>query len=334
MSLRQAILSLPGFRSGATVSARRKLLSAAIAAKWQLDRARLPLTEEHRELYEIIHRAYWRRLEDFPHLVRCRGFNDKIQWLKLFDQSEQMPACSDKLAVREYVQSRLGSGFLPSVYQAVSTYGELDVEKLPNSFVLKTNHDSGNVVVVRDKARFDKNSAEERFTWALGRVHAWEEGEWAYAFIEPKLFAEELLLGRGSQPPPDFKFYVVEGKVRFMHYIYDRATDPKEQTVDADGRDLRIALYPHFKLGHDFRRPENWDELLHVAENLGKPFKCVRVDLYNIGTKIFFGELTFWPMGGFYQGSGQVEIGKFLDFDRSTFRPPIYGRVPRAKRPE
>jgi hypothetical protein len=328
---RDRLLSLPGARSGATLAARRALLSAAIAAKWKLDRARLPLTAEHRELYDIIHRANWRRLQDLPNLVRCRGFNDKIQWLKLFDQSEAIVECSDKLGLRGYVRRKLGDGFVPELYQVASDFDSLDFDALPESFVLKTSHDSGNVVIVRDKERFQIESVRERFSWSLGRIHAWTEGEWAYAFVRPQLFAEELLPGPLSFPPPDYKFYVIEGKVRFMHYIYDRASDPKEQTVDSEGRDLGIALYPHFRYGNAFVRPGNWDELLRTAEALSGSFKCVRVDLYNTERGVFVGELTFWPMGGFYEGEGQMRLGKYLDFDRDTFMPPIYQRIPSTK---
>lgn len=334
MSLRQAILSLPGVRSGTTVSARRKLLSAAIAAKWQLDRARLPLNEEHRELYGIIHRSSWKWLQDFPRLVHCRGFNDKIQWLKLFDQREEAVQCADKIAVRDYVKERTDDSLLVPVLQTCSRFEEIDFAALPKSFVIKVNNESGNVILVRDKAAMDMEKAEGLVNYCLRRVYGWNDGEWAYACIAPRIVVEEFIEPESKVPPADYKFHCVDGKVRWLQYIFDRGADTKEAIVDPDGRVTDI----HFdhKMTHvpRFQKPAQWKRLKEVAEALAASWKYVRVDLYLVDDEVKFGELTLHPLAGTYRGEGQLQLGKLMDFDRSTFRPPIYRRVPRAPRPE
>jgi hypothetical protein len=305
----------------------KKRLSLRIRSKWRKDARHLPLTPEHWELYNIIHRLCWRELHDFPNLIQCRDFNDRIQWLKLFDQHEAMARCSDKILVRDYIRERIGDKYLVRLYQVRARFEEINFDALPNQFVIKTNHDSGTVILVRDKNKWDKASAATRIQNSLKQTYGWLNGEWAYAFVKPAILIEEFIEPERTAPPPDYKFYVVEGKVRFVHFIYDRGADTKEQTVDRDGNDLATELYPSFKLGAAFRKPECWPEMLDVAERLGKGFKCVRVDLFCSNNRIYAGEMTFWPMFGCYKGEGQKKLGPLLDFDRSTFQPPIYHRA-------
>lgn len=296
-------------------------LTTKIQAKWLYDKHYLPLTPDHYELYDIIHRLYWSKLHDFPNLINCRDFNDKIQWLKLFDQNPKIVRCSDKILVRDYIRERVGDEYLVKLYQVHDHFSQIDFGTLPQSFVIKTNHDSGSVILVRDKSNFDFHSGKSRIEAALKRPYGWENAEWAYAYIKPKVFVEEFIDPESSTPPPDYKFYCIDGVVRFVHYIYDRGFDTKEQTLDPEGNDLATELYPSFKLGKGFRKPTVWNQMISVAERLGSGFKCVRVDLFCSSDRIYAGEMTFWPMAGHYKGKGQKKIGKFLDFDRSTFKP-------------
>mgnify|MGYP003612413019 FL=1 len=130
-------------------------IGARIYLKWLTDCRRLPLTSDHWELYQIIHRLYWKDLRDFPNLVNCRDFNDRMQWLKLFDQSEEIIRCSDKITVRDYVKERVGEKYLVELYQVCDHFSQINFKSLPKSFVIKTNHDSGSVILVRDKSKFD-----------------------------------------------------------------------------------------------------------------------------------------------------------------------------------
>ncbi len=301
----------------------QKIGDAKLASqrKWEHDCRRLPLTAAHRDLYMTIHRLCWQKLGEFPNLVACRDFNDRIQWLKLFDQDREMIRCSDKILVRDYVRERVGDQYLVNLYQARDRFSQIDFDALPNTFVIKTNHDSGTVILVRDKAQFDSHTVENQINSALKNPYGRNKGEWAYLFVQPKVFVEELIDTQSHKPPPDYKFYCVEGKVKFCHYIYDRGFKTKEQTVDPYGNDLATELYPKFELGTDFRKPDRWDEMIHVAERLGRGFKCVRVDLFCTGENIYVGEMTFWPMGGHYKGEGQKKLGQLLDFDRTTYKP-------------
>jgi len=321
------ILRLSNLIEQLSVRLKELLLSAKIRLKWHTDKLYLLLTAEHYELYNIIHRHYWHQLHDFPDLINCRDFNDKIQWLKLFDQSPEIVRCSDKILVRDYVRERVGEEYLVKLYQVHNHFSEIDFDNLPQSFVIKTNHDSGTVILVRDKSQLDYQATAERIEVSLKNTYGWANGEWAYSYIEPKVFVEEFIEPENPKPPPDYKFYCIEGVVKFVHYIYDRGSNPKEQTIDPNGNDLGTELYPSFKLGKDFKRPNCWQEMMYVAETLSKGFKCVRVDLYCSNDQIYVGEMTFWPMAGCYKGEGQKKLGKYLDFDRTTFKPFLLSQL-------
>lgn len=303
------------------------VLSGALDIKWMWDRAILPLTPEHKELYRIIHRKSWRELKKFPNLIRCSDFNDRMQWLKLFDQSEDIVRCSDKILVRDYINERIGDQYLVKLYQVCDHFHEIDFEKLPHSFVIKTNHDSGTVFIVNDKSTLDRQKVGAYVELALARAFGWLNGEWAYSYIVPKVFVEELIGEVNSAPPADYKFFCVDGNVKFCHFICDRGKDTKEQTVDRFGNDLATELYPAFKLSTEFKKPGRWDEMIAIAEQLSSGFKFVRVDMYFVDNRIYAGEMTFWPMAGFYKGEGQKVLGRLLNFDRASYRPFVLAEL-------
>ena len=150
------------------------LLDLRIRLKWRRDRKHLPLTGEHWELYRILHRDSWRRARRLPDLVHGRSFNDHVQWLKLFDQDERMVQLSDKVGVRSHVEARLGSGHLPTLLQVGKQFDDIDWDALPAAFVVKATNDSGSVVVVPDRSRFDREAARARIERGLRRVTGFE----------------------------------------------------------------------------------------------------------------------------------------------------------------
>jgi hypothetical protein len=328
-----SILKLPGARSSPTRKVRAMVFNLLLAGKWQWDKAHLPLTSRHRELYDLIHRAHWRRLGHFPDLINCPDYNSAIQWLKLFDQSQQVIACADKLAVRKYVAERIGEQHLVPVLQTCELFEEIDFKSLPQSFVIKVNNDSGNVVLVRDKTSLDRAAAREIVNFSLSRVYGWDGGEWEYAFIAPKILVEEFIEPESSSPPADYKFHCVDGTIRWLQYIFDRGSDTKEVIVDPEGRVTDIHFDRHMKHATQFTRPAEWAQLCDIAETLAAGWKYVRVDLYLTGGIIKFGELTIYPLAGCYPGDGQQVLGKLMDFDRATVKPPIYCLSDKARRP-
>jgi hypothetical protein len=293
----------------------------AIRSKWFRDSFSLPLTRQHWPLYAVIHRLCAAELERFPDLVRCPGFNDKIQWLKLFDQQDLTVRCSDKLAVRDHVRERVGENFLVPIYQVCDKFADIDFENLPASFVIKANHDSGTVILVRDKRKLDFGQIESRINASLARAYGEDTGEWAYALIRPRVFVEQLIESSPETPPPDYKFHCVDGKVRWLQFISERGRNTKEAIVEPDGVSTPIHFDHNMIHSQAFSIPARWNEMKRVAEQLSRGFRYVRVDLYCTEQRILVGEMTFFPLMGCYKGDGQITLGRRLDFDRSLHHP-------------
>ncbi|NGX96817.1 MAG: hypothetical protein G4V63_16855 [Candidatus Afipia apatlaquensis] len=298
-------------------------LDFRIRMKWNRDRKTLPLTSKHRELYDISHRFLWKELGRFPNLIDCDDFNDRIQWVKLFDQRIETVMCTDKVRLRDHVRECLGAGYCPELFQVHDKFEDIDFDALPDRFVIKANHDYGSVLVVKDKQSLDMRAANDLFSSALSRPFGWDRGEWAYSFIPRKVFVEEFIGSGDLRPPPDYKFLCVDGSVKFLHYLYDRDSGLKEQVIDLEGNDPGVRFFAYVPYGSGFTMPGNWKEMISCAEKLSKGWKFVRVDLYSVNGKIYVGEMTFFPAGGAYPGDGQAFWGKMLDFDRTTFLPPI-----------
>lgn len=146
-----------------------------------------------------------------------------------------------------------------------------------------------------------------------------------------RVLIEEFLEPENLTPPAGYKFYCVGGSVRFVHFIFDRGSDTKEQILDRHGQDLGTGLCASFTLSKGFRKPENWEEMIRVAEQLSKGFKCVRVDLYSSHGRTLAGQMTFWPMAGCHKGEGQRTLRTFLDFDRRSYKPLVHTRLSRPQ---
>lgn len=300
------------------------LYKVAIAIKFMKDFIQLPLTRHHWKLYFVIHKMLFKELGSLPDLVSGQSFNEKIQWVKLFDQDALMVTCADKVSARQYVNRVLGEGYLPTLYSVANDYDQLDFENLPNAFVVKANHDSGSVVVVRDKSTFHENEHRDFFNKALSRPYGVKNGEWCYRNIPRKVFIEEFI-GNPEEGgvPPDFKFHCSGGEGRFMQYIHDRDKGGHEVITDPNGNRLDVHLDPKLTKSVEFEVPKQMAEMVQVARSLAKPFKYVRVDLFLSGGQIYVGELTFFPYKGCYQGQGQKILGQMLDMDRSTVKPLV-----------
>ena len=299
----------------------KRKLNFILQHKWNHDCRYLPLTVAHRELYDNIHRRYRKIFGKFPNLVNCQDLNDRIQWLKLFDQDREIVRCVNKITVRNYVQEEVGNQYLVELYQAHDHFDQIDFDALPNAFVIKTNHDSGTVFLVRDKAQLDKPGLKLQIEAALCKSWGWKAGEWGYSYIPPQVLVEEMINPQNHEPPADYKFHCSEGEVKFMSYICSHDGEREGQVLDPDGYDLKIRIASGWKLGTSFKKPQQWDKMIDIAERLSKNFKYVRVDLFCTGQHIYVGELTFWPMAGYSKEGGQKILGPLIDFDRTTYKP-------------
>jgi len=242
----------------------------------------------------------------------------------LFDQNPALIQCSDKYRVREFVKERIGGKYLIKLIGSYERFSDIDFSRLPVSFVIKTNHDSGSVYLIKNRNESDQKALSKKLSKALPKKYGVEKGEWNYQYIRPKIIIEEYLGALADSPPPDFKFHCVNGRVAWLQYIYDRESKTKEIIFDRNFNQLPLHLDLNFQSSNlEITKPLNWNKMVAVAEKLATNFKYVRIDLYNTKNRILFGEMTFFPMSGCYSSYDIKNFGEMMNFDTATFSPPL-----------
>ncbi|MEA1787684.1 ATP-grasp fold amidoligase family protein [Arenibacter sp. GZD96] len=239
------------------------------------------------------------RILGYPlNLKHPRTFNEKIQWLKLNLRTPLHVVCSDKFLVREHVREKLGDTYLIPLLLETTNPQNLKPENLPDyPMIIKTNHGSGNVIMIKDKKKSDWPSLQREMRKSLQDRYNSGKGEWHYAKIKPRILVEKLLLDPGGNIPQDYKLYCFQGKVRFIEVHANRFT---HHTVDFfDTAWQRIDCTTLDRSSSPPLRPATLEDMLRIAEILANDFFFVRVDLYSLQSKVYFGELTFYPGSGF-----------------------------------
>ncbi len=245
-----------------------------------------------------------------------KTYNEKLNWYKLNYKNDLMIQCVDKVLVDEYVKSKGLGHILTKKYAIWNNPEEIDITNLPNKFVIKTNHDTGGVVVCRRKEDFNKDKYDfikKHFEKDFCDYYL----EWPYKFVEKKIFAEEIIETNNGKFPLDYKFFCFNGEPKFIFVGSERETEFKIDFFDTEWNWLNVKRnYPNAKKHPE--KPGNLAEMLEIAKVLSKDFPHVRVDLYNENGKIRFGELTFYSgagIGRLYPHSFDYKFGEYFDIE-------------------
>ena len=225
-------------------------------------------------------------------------FTEKLQWLKLYDRKPIYTTLADKYSVREYVAEKIGSQYLTKLYGLFEKSSEIEWEKLPNRFVLKTNHGSHWIIRCKDKNFINrKKTCQELDSW-LADNYYYHEREWQYKDIPPKIMCEEFLEGDKKFGLLDYRIWCFNGQPKNIEVIIDRFGSTKRAFYDLDWQKMDVQItYP--MITTEIPRPVQLAEMLSIAKSLSVGIPFVRVDLYNFEKKIIFGELTIHPAAGF-----------------------------------
>ncbi|WP_272152049.1 ATP-grasp fold amidoligase family protein [Tenacibaculum aiptasiae] len=228
------------------------------------------------------------------------SFNEKIQWLKLYDFKPEYTQMVDKYEVRNYVAERIGEEYLiPLIGGPWNNFEEINFELLPNRFVLKCTHDSGGVVICTDKSKFDKSSAREKINNSLNRNYYWGGREKVYKDIKPRIIAENYLVNEEGAELKDYKIMVFNGKAKCSFVCSERFSGDKLKVTFFDLNWNRLPFerrYPQSSVS--VKRPENYKLMIELAETLANKILFNRVDFYELNGRVYFGEMTFYPGGG------------------------------------
>ncbi len=240
-------------------------------------------------------------------------FNEKLQWLKLYDRRDQIVLLADKSSVRDFVAKKIGINYLNEVYGVWGKLEDINFKNLPNSFVIKATHGSGMNYFVRDKAKENGDSIIDICSKWLRTDYGVSGREWMYSKMKPKIIAEKLILDNQGKVPKDYKVFCFNGKAKFIAIDVDRFENQRRCFYDINWTKQNFTTLHKIYEG-DIPRPSNLDELLFCAETLAETFKFVRVDFY-LTDKLIFGEMTFFPGNctePFYPDSFDFELGEYL----------------------
>lgn len=226
-----------------------------------------------------------------------KKFNEKLQWLKLYDRKPIYTIMVDKYRVKQWVVNKIGEQYVNSTLAVYNAVDEINLDELPEQFVLKCNHDSGSVVICKDKASFDLETAKRKLDAAMKKNFYWEAREWPYKNVQHVILADGYLDDHLGDELRDYKFYCFNGEPKIV-YCTNKGRDIYENFYDMDFNPIDIS--------HGFRRfeseitkPDGFETMKKNAALLSAGIPFVRVDFNEVEGQVLFGEFTFFDWAGF-----------------------------------
>lgn len=278
--------------------------------------------------YTFICKTY-RNLGRELNLKDPKRYTEKLQWLKLFYRNDLMPICSDKYEVRAYIEEK-GYGYLLNDLIAVyDNVDDFDPATLPERFVLKTAHGSGWNLIVPDKSKANWFWWKKIMrSWMKQNLY-WFGREWNYQSQKPRIVVEKYLEDDSGELR-DYKIICTNGAPRFMQVDENRASNHKRIYVDEEGKPLEFEDSQTSLTDLSFRFGDLQKEMFRIAADLCKPFVYVRVDFYECGGKIYFGELTFFGGSGFFSFSpdeADFTLGEMIELPEPNYNLDLYKKI-------
>ena len=227
------------------------------------------------------------------------NYTEKLQWLKLYDHRPEYTTMVDKYEVKKYVADRIGKQYVIPLLGVWDSADEIDFDVLPDRFVLKTTHDSGALVICKDKSKLDVKAAKKRLNHFLGRRYYDCNREWPYKNVKPRIIAEQYMEDSTHKELRDYKFFTFGGVPKVLYIAQGRGRG--EPTV-ADFFDMNFNHLP-FTIDHDMadvppEKPACFEEMKRLAAILSEGTPQLRVDFYEVDGKVYFGEMTFFHCSG------------------------------------
>jgi hypothetical protein len=226
------------------------------------------------------------------------GFNEKMQIFKISKEAEALWPYADKYEVRKYIEEKIGSTYLTKLYGVYNDAEEIKIDELPNSFVLKATHGSGWNVLCPDKKKFNWNDQKPKFiAWMRLNYYVSFGREKQYNLIKPRIVCEEFLEAENGDLR-DYRFFCFRGQPRFIQHDINTLTDHRRNFYDCNWNQYPKLHTSKPNTDKPIEKPAELEQMIEIAKKLAAPFKHVRVDLYNVKGKIYFGELTFTSGSG------------------------------------
>ncbi len=264
---------------------------------------------------------YFHHFHRFADLKNPQTFNEKLQWLKLHDHNPLYTTLVDKYAVKKWVADKIGEQHIIPTLGVWKKAEDISFDKLPNQFVLKVNHDSGGLVICRDKSKLDKQAAIAKLSRALENNGYWYGREWPYKNVKPCILAEKYMEDAQQPTIIDYKFYTFNGEPRFIAVCQGMSN---HATARMSYMDMSWAFMPFTRTNYrPFQdiphKPAHLQKMYELAKILAAGTTFIRVDFYEVENQVYFGELTFLPSSGLTPFSPKIwdrEIGSWLTLPR------------------
>lgn len=226
-----------------------------------------------------------------------QSFNEKLQWLKVYNRDPQYAKLVDKYEVKKYITEVLDRKYVIPTLGVWNTFEEIDFDALPNQFVLKCTHDSGGLVVCKDKANLDIDAAKKKINQSLQNNYYYSGREWPYKNVKPRIIAEQYM----ADDLRDYKLFCFNGVPRMTLVCSERFTKDglKEDFYDEAWNHLDVQGPEHGNAILPIERPKQYELMKELAAKLSEKMPFARIDFYEINEKVYFGEITFYPASGF-----------------------------------
>ena len=237
------------------------------------------------------------RLRETLDLKDPKTFNEKIQWIKLYCKNEIYTVCADKYAARGYVKEKIGESALNKLYRKYDRIEDININELPNSFVLKVTHGSGQNILCPDKSKVDWRFAFKMLKYYMRENQYYHNKEWAYKNIIPKIICEEYLEEDGKLPL-DYKVFCFNGSPQYIQVDVDRFGKHERYLYNREWYRVYSEKENMARDNTDIKRPLQFQKMMAYASSLSKDFPFVRVDFYCLKNNVIFGEMTFYPGSG------------------------------------
>lgn len=225
-------------------------------------------------------------------------WNEKIQYIKVYDHNAIYPSLVDKYEVRNYIKNKIGSEYLIPIYGVYNKITDVDFTKLPNQFVIKCTHDSGSVRIIRNKKDMDLYEVIKFFNKKMKRNYYYHSREWAYKNVRPRIIIEKLMEDNESEYLRDYKFFCFGGNPKYIQIDYDRFSNHTRNVYEINGNKINSDLMHPRNLNNDLKIDDNIREMIGLCSIISPCNAFSRIDFYLINNHIYFGEITL------YHGSG------------------------------
>lgn len=264
---------------------------------------------------------YYYRFHKKLNIKHPQTFNEKLQWLKLYDKNPKYTKMVDKYEVKKYIKNIIGEKYIIPTIGIYNNFDDIDFNELPKQFVIKCTHDSGGLIICKDRNKLNLKKARKKINSSLKTNYFYNGREWPYKNVSPKVIIEKYMDDNKNTQLNDYKIMCFNGKAKCSFVCTER--DNKELGLAVTFFDLnwnRLPFERHYRASDKvIEKPKNYSKMIELSEKLANDIPFVRVDWYEINGKLYFGELTFFPGSGFEEFTPEewdYKLGDMLELPK------------------